>query len=36
LFSDYTATERMADFQEIFGREMKMFETKFLRYMEEL
>jgi hypothetical protein len=36
LFIDYTAAERMADFQEIFGREMKMFETKFLRYMGEL
>jgi hypothetical protein len=36
LFSDYTAAERMADFQEVFGGEMKMFETKFLRYMDEL
>jgi hypothetical protein len=36
LFVDYTAAERMADFQDIFGNEMKMFETKFLRYMEEL
>ncbi len=35
-FSDYPAAERMADFQDIFGREMKMFETKFLRYMEEV
>jgi hypothetical protein len=35
-FSDYTAAERMADFQEIFGNEMKMFEIKFLRYMDEL
>ena len=26
----------MADFQDIFGSEMKMFETKFLRYMEEV
>ncbi|MEX2306853.1 MAG: DUF1570 domain-containing protein [Pirellulales bacterium] len=36
LFSDYAAAERMADFQDVFGREMKMFETKFLRYMEEV
>ena len=36
LFSDYPAAERMADFQDIFGSEMKMFETKFLRYMEEV
>ncbi len=36
LFSDYPAAERMADFQAVFGREMKMFETKFLRYMEEV
>jgi hypothetical protein len=36
LFSDYTAAERMADFQDVFGGEMKMFETKFLRYMSEL
>ena len=33
LFSDYAAAERLADFHGIFGREMKMFETKFLRYM---
>lgn len=36
LFSEYPAAERMADFQHVFGREMKMFETKFLRYMEEV
>jgi hypothetical protein len=36
LFADYPAAERMADFQDIFGNEMKMFETKFLRYMEEV
>jgi hypothetical protein len=36
LFSEYTAAERMADFQDVFGREMKMFETKFLRYMAEV
>ena len=36
LFSDYSAGERMADFQDIFGNEMKMFDVKFLRFMEEL
>jgi hypothetical protein len=36
LFADYTSAERMADFQDVFGKEMKMFETKFLRYMEEV
>jgi len=36
LFSDYPAAERMADFQDVFGREMKMFETKLLRYMEDV
>jgi hypothetical protein len=36
LFSDYPAAERIADFQDIFGSEMKMFETKFLRYMAEV
>ncbi|MEX2316292.1 MAG: DUF1570 domain-containing protein [Pirellulales bacterium] len=35
-FSGYTAAERMDDFQDIFGREMKMFEIKFLRYMAEV
>ena len=35
-FSDYPAAERMADFQAIFGSDMQMFETKFLRYMEEV
>ena len=34
--SDYPAAERMADFQSVYGNEMKMFETKFLRYMAEV
>ena len=34
--SFYPAAERMRDFQEVFGSEMKMFETKFLRYMAEV
>jgi hypothetical protein len=36
LFSDYSAAERMADFQDIFGSEMKMLDVKFLRFMDEL
>jgi hypothetical protein len=36
LFADYTAAERMADFQAIFGSDMKMFEAKFLRFMQDL
>ena len=36
LFSDYPAAERIADFQDIFGDEMKMFEIKFLRYMNDV
>jgi hypothetical protein len=36
LFVDYAAAERIADFQDVFGNEMKMFEIKFLRYMEEI
>jgi Protein of unknown function (DUF1570) len=36
LFIDYPAAERVADFQDIFGTEMKMFETKFLRFMQEV
>jgi hypothetical protein len=36
LFSKYAAAERMADFQDIFGSEMKMFDLKFLRFMEEV
>ncbi|MEX0642292.1 MAG: DUF1570 domain-containing protein [Pirellulales bacterium] len=36
MFSSYSAAERMADFQSIFGSELKIFETKFLRYMEDV
>lgn len=35
-FSDYFAGERMADFQAIFGSDLKMFETKFLRFMQDV
>jgi hypothetical protein len=36
LFSDYAPAERIADFQDVFGGEMRMFEKKFLRFMEEI
>jgi Protein of unknown function (DUF1570) len=36
MLSAYPAAERVADFEDIFGGERKMFETKFLRYMEEV
>jgi hypothetical protein len=36
LFVDYPAAERMADFQDISGSEMRMFDVKFLRFIEEL
>jgi hypothetical protein len=36
MFGNYSAAERVADFEDIFGSEWKMFETKFLRYMEEV
>ncbi len=36
LFSEYPATERMADIQSIFGSDLKMLEAKFLRYMQEV
>jgi hypothetical protein len=35
-FSEYPPGERMADFQAIFGSDLKMFEAKFLRYMQEV
>jgi hypothetical protein len=34
VFGDYSSAERVADFEDLFGRDAKMFETKFLRYME--
>jgi hypothetical protein len=36
LFSDYPAAERIADFQAVFGSDLKIFEIKFLRYMDEV
>lgn len=36
MFSDYSAVERLADFQAVFGSDPKMIETRFLRYMEDV
>ena len=36
IFSEYTTGERMADFQAVFGSDLKMLDAKFLRYMEEV
>lgn len=36
IFKNYTAAERMADFQEVFGDEMRMLDVKFLRFIDEL
>ena len=36
MFSSYSPAERMADFQSVFGNETKIFESKFLRYMQDV
>jgi hypothetical protein len=36
MFTPYPADERLADFEDIFGSDLRMLEVKFLRYMEEL
>ncbi len=36
IFSDYTAVERVADFQAVFGSDLKLIEARFLRYMEDV
>lgn len=36
VFSDYPAGERIADFQAIFGSDLKMLEAKFLQFMHEV
>lgn len=36
LFSDYPPSARLADFVEIFGSDLRTFEAKYLRYMEDL
>ncbi len=35
-FQLYAADERLADFEDVFGSDLKMLEVKFLRYMDEL
>lgn len=35
-FEVYSPDERIADFQDVFGGELKMFEVKFLRWMEDI
>jgi hypothetical protein len=36
MFGEYPAAARMADFQSVFGGDLKQFEAKFLRYMEDV
>jgi hypothetical protein len=36
IFEKYPDAERVADFQEFFGDNPRIFETKFLRWMDEL
>ena len=36
IFTDYAAEERVADFPEVFGTDMRMIEKRFLRWIEEL
>jgi hypothetical protein len=36
VFSDYSDTERVSDFESVFGNEWKMLDVKFLRFMEDL
>jgi hypothetical protein len=35
-FSTYTAAQRTADFQALFGDDWRMFEARFLRFMAEV
>jgi hypothetical protein len=36
VFTDDSAVERMADFQAVFGSDLKLLEAKFLHYMAEV
>jgi Protein of unknown function (DUF1570) len=36
LFVHYSAEQRLADFQEFFGSDMRLIEAKFLRWMDDL
>jgi hypothetical protein len=35
-FTDYTRAERLADFTSVYGRDLKMLEARFLRFMQEV
>jgi Protein of unknown function (DUF1570) len=35
-FIEYTADERLTDFQEVFGQDMRMIERRFLRWMDDV
>ncbi len=36
MFALYPAEERLAEFEDVFGSDLRMLEVKFLRYMDEL
>jgi hypothetical protein len=36
MFALYPDEERLADFQEVFGQDMRMIEKRFLRWIDEL
>lgn len=36
IFSDYPPVERVADFQAVFGSDLKLIEARFLRFMEDV
>lgn len=36
IFRDYPAAERLKDFTSVFGSDLRLIETQYLRYMDEL
>ena len=36
LFAKYSKADRLADFQEVFGDDLRMFEVRYLRWIDEL
>jgi hypothetical protein len=36
VFQKYPSAERLRDFQKVFGRDLKLVESQFLRFMDEL
>jgi hypothetical protein len=36
VFEKYPSAERLRDFQKVFGRDLKLVESQFLRFMDEL